>query len=266
MGDLTLAPYVVVQGTTFDGTGALIATSIELLDRRINPGAQHPLEITGVTADCAPPCNAFTIEGQRVITSPRTIFRNGNATDLLDNRKVEIEGIIDALGQLVASKIAFVKGSVQIEGLADGPADLPAQTFGMLGIAVKVNSVTQLKDGVNLTNINTGSPLKILGYRIGEAQIIASQIGLASSTSNPTRLQGPLQTVNKAASTFTIMSVLITSDRATVFRDINGNAIGLDTFFDTTPSGAIVGVKGVETPDNQLDATSARGGEVEIKD
>jgi hypothetical protein len=266
LGDLTQAPYVEVKGTTFDATGAFIAASIQRIDRPINPGPQRPLEIAGVTADCLTPCGEFTIEGQRVVTNARTVFRNGNATDLLDNRKVEVEGIIDSLGQLAAAKVTFVKGSVQIEALADGAADLSTQTFGILNVSAKVNSVTHFKDGLDLAAIAAGTPLKILGYRIGDARIIVTTIGRSSSASSGARLQGPLQTVNKGSSTFTILSVPIATDRATVFRDINENAIGFDTFFDTTPSGAIVGVKGVESPDNRIDATAAQGGEVEIQD
>jgi Domain of unknown function (DUF5666) len=185
---------------------------------------------------------------------------------LLDNRKIEAEGTINSLGQLVAAKVAFVKGSVQIEALADGPADIPAQTFSILGVTAKINTVTQFKDGVGLAAIAAGSPLKVLGYRIGDAQIIVTQIGSASGATSAIRLQGPLRTVNKGSSVFTILSVPIATDRATVFKDINKNVIGFDAFFDTTPSGAIVGVKGVEIPDNQIDATAARGGEVEIQD
>ncbi len=263
LGDLTQAPYVEVKGVSFDASGSFIAASIARIDRPINPGTQNPLEITGVTADCSLPCTEFSLEGQRVITNSQTIFHNGNASDLVDNRKIQAEGTINSLGQLVSTKVAFVKGSVQIEALADGPADVAAQTFRILGISVKVSSVTQFKDGVALASIAAGDPLKILGYRIGDAQIIATQIGRANGAA---RLQGPLQTVDKASLVFTILQVPIAVNSGTIFSDLNENTIGLDTFFDTTPSGAIVGAKGIENPDNQIDATAANGGEVEIQD
>lgn len=263
LGDLTQAPYVEVKGVSFDASGSFIAASIARIDRPINPGTQRLLDITGVTADCSAPCTEFTLEGQRVITNSQTIFRNGNATDLVDNRKIEAEGTINSLGQLVSTKVAFVKGSVQIEALADGPADVAAQTFSILGISVKVSSVTQFKDGIELAGIAAGDPLKILGYRIGDAQIIATQIG---RTNGATRLQGPLQTVDKASLVFTILQVPIAVNSGTIFSDLNENTIGLDTFFDTTPSSAIVGAKGIENPNNQVDATAANGGEVEIQD
>lgn len=265
-GDLTQPIYVEVKGATFNVAGAFVSVSIERIDRPINPGAQHVLEITGVAAECAERCSEFTVEGQRVVTNAQTTFRNGNATDLVDNRKIEITGNIDSVGKLVASRVAFVKGSAQIEALADGPPDLATQVFNVLGISVKVSSVTQFKDALDLAGIAAGSPLKILGYRIGDAQIIATQIGRSSSAGNKVRLQGPLQTVDKANSAFTILGVRVGTDSAAKFTDLQDQIISFATFFDTTPSGAIVGVKGIENPDNQIDATAAHGGEIEIQD
>ena len=263
LGDLTQPLYIEVKGTTFDATGALIATSIERIDRPINPGTRRALDITGVSADCDTPCNSFTIEGQRVVTTAQTSFGQGNATDLVDNRKIEVGGTIDALGILVADSVVFVKGSAQIEALADGPADVAAQTFSILGITVKVSSITQFKDAIELGDITAGSAIKILGYRIGDALIIATQIGRANGG---TRLQGPLQTVNKGSSLFTILSVPITGNAETIFRDVNDNAISFAAFFDATPTGTIVGAKGIESPDNRIDATGSQSGEVEIQD
>jgi Domain of unknown function (DUF5666) len=262
-GDLTQTPYVEVKGTMFNASGAFIAATIERIDRPINPGEQHPLEITGVTTDCALPCSELSIEGQRVVTTSHTTFRNGNATDLLDNRKVEAEGTINSLGQLLASKVTFVKGSVQIEALADSPADVLAQTLSILGITAKISSVTTFKDNIELANIAAGTPLKILGYRIGDDTIIVTQI---ENSSGATRLQGPLQSIDKVGAAFTILNVAITVDRATAFKNINDQVISFDQFFDTTPSTAIVGVKGIESPDNRINATAAQSGEVEIQD
>jgi Domain of unknown function (DUF5666) len=263
LGDLTQAPYVEVKGTTFDQSGAFIATSIERIDRPINPGAKRPLEIAGVTANCAAPCGEFTIEGQSVITNEETIFRNGDATDLLDNRKIEAEGTINSVGKMVARKVTFVKGSVQIEGLTDLPADVSAQTLSIIGITAKISSVTKFKDNIALANISAGTPLKILGYRIGDDTIIVTQI---ESSSGATRLQGPLHTADKAGSIFTILNVAVAVDRGTIFKNIDEQAIGFDTFFDTTASSSIIGVKGIENPDNRIDATAAQRGEVEIQD
>jgi Domain of unknown function (DUF5666) len=263
LGDLTQPLYIEVKGTTFDATGALIAASIERIDRPINPGAQRALEITGVTADCATPCNSFTIEGQRVVTTAQTTFDQGTATDLVDSRKIEVGGTINALGTLVANRVVFVKGSAQIEALADGPADVTAQTFNILGITVKVSSVTKFNDAIELADITAGSPLKILGYRIGDARIIATQIGPGNGS---TRLQGPLQTVDKVNAAFTILGVQVATDSGAKFTTLNGSLISFDTFFDTTPSRAIVGVKGEENPANQIDASAARSGEIEIED
>lgn len=263
-GDLLNAPFVEVKGITFNAGGQFIATSIELIDRPINPGPGKRLEISGLVAACTPICSSFQVEGQRVLTNAQTIFKNGRPDDLIDSRKIEVEGVIDSSGVLVASKVAFVKGSVKIEALADGAADLTAKTFPILGITVKVSTGTIFKDSLTLENIAAGDALKILGYRIGDKRIIANQIERVSSVSNIV-LQGPLSSVAKGTATLTIIGVPVsTSNGQTAFSNLAGSSTSFDTFFDTTPLNAIVKAKGIETIDNEIDATA--GGEVEIED
>ncbi len=262
-GDLLNAPFVEVKGTTFNLSGQLIAMSIEAIDRPINPGPGKRLEITGLVTECTPVCSNFRVEGQRIQTNAQTVFKNGVADDLIDSRKVEVEGVIDANGVLVASKLEFVKGSVKIEALADGAADLANRTISVLGITVKTNSGTVFKNGLRLQDIAASDPLKVQGYRIGDRLIIANQIERVSSISK-TILQGPLSGLTKLTSQISIIGVAIGSANGqTTFTSLAGNPISFDTFFDTTPLSAIVKAKGSETIANEIDATS---GEVEIED
>jgi Domain of unknown function (DUF5666) len=265
LGDLALQPFVAVKGTTLDASGRLVATIIERIERPISPGTDRRLEVQGLITACVPVCSAFQVAGQRVVTDARTAFRNGAANDLIDERKVEVEGTINAAGELAATQVSFVKGSVKIEALADASADAAAQTVSVLGISVKANSVTQFSGGVSLNSISAGQALKILGYRIGDQAIIATRIEADSGGS--TRLEGPLQSASKADASLTILGVRIQTDQVTGFADSSGSqsaSITFDRFFDTTLSGAIVSARGIENPDNQLNVTGIEG-EIEIE-
>jgi hypothetical protein len=257
LGDLGANAFVAVKGTTFDANGRLVATSIERIDRALSPGVNRRLEMQGIVADCTGICSNFSIDGQRVLLSASTAFRNGAANDLINDRKIEVEGTINGAGELLAQQISFVKGSVKIEALTDAPADTIAQTISVLGVSVKVNALTELKDGITLGSLGAGQALKILGYRTGAQQMIATRIERASGGGGKTRLEGPLQTASKGSATLTILSVPILAGQSTSFVDHSRSptaSISFDTFFDTTVTGAIVSARGAEGPDNQIAA------------
>ena len=61
--------------------------------------------------------------------------------------------------------------------------------------------------------------------------------------------------------------VRIQTDRFTRFSDSSGSQsapISFDQYFDTTVTGAIVSARGIESPDNQLNATGIEA-EIEIE-
>lgn len=255
LGDLGTSPFVGVKGTTFDVNGRLIATSIERIDRALSPGANRRLELQGIIAGCVSVCSTFSIDGQRVVLGASTVFRNGAANDLINDRKIEVEGTINGAGELLAQQVSFVKGSVKIEALTDAPADAIAQTIPVLGISVKVNSLTELKDGVTLSGLSAAQALKIQGYRIGAQAIIATRVEPLNGGSGKTRLEGPLQTADKARTTLTILGVPILAGGLASFADNSrtpSTSISFDSFFDTTVTGAIVSARGSESPDNQI--------------
>jgi Domain of unknown function (DUF5666) len=202
-----------------------------------------------------------------VVVGTNTVFRNGAANDLINDRKIEVEGTINAAGELAASTISFVKGSVKIEALTDAPADATARTVAVLGISVKANALTEFKDGLDLNTLAAAEPLKILGYRIGSQAIIATRIERLSGGSGTTRLEGPLQATSKPNATLTILGVPIQTDRATSFADNSRTpaaALAFDSFFDSAATGAIVSARGLESPNNQINASGPQG-EIEIE-
>lgn len=269
-GDLTASPYAEVKGLNFDGAGALLATSIEKIARGIDLTNQRKLEIQGVVTGCVGLCTSFLLEGQTVNTNSRTVFVNGLVVDLINDRKVEVEGTVDSLGHLLAAKVKFVKGSVEIEALPDGVADTATQTFPILGVSVKVNTnTTKLGSGVTLAGIGT-ERLRVKGYRIGDRAIIATRVDRAGGAGGTTDvlLRGPLSAADKASSSFAIIGVPVAVDGFTEFRDSSGGSsqlLGFDNFFDTTQTGSIIKAKGQESTADQIDARGNVGGSVELE-
>lgn len=141
--------FVEVKSTTaFDGSGALIASEIELEDDgfRSHEGEEgEDVEIDGmVTADFAG--NQFEINGRRVLIDDDTAFENGDSSNLLAGTKAKVEAEYDASGQLVATEIEFTEqAELGLEGTVEA-VDAAASTLTVLGQTILVNNATIMID------------------------------------------------------------------------------------------------------------------------
>lgn len=141
--------FVEVKSTTaFDGSGALIASEIELEDDgfRGREGEEgEDVEIDGVvTADFAD--DQFEINGQIVLIDGDTEFENGDSTNLVAGAKAKVEAEYDDAGQLVASEIEFAEqAELGLEGTVEA-VDTAASTLTVLGQTISVTSSTIMVD------------------------------------------------------------------------------------------------------------------------
>jgi hypothetical protein len=78
-----------------------------------------------------------------VRTTATTKFVGGTAADLVNDVKVEVDGVIDAQLVLVAAKVTFRRTRVILQGLATA-VDTTARTLVALGQTVRVNDLTRI--------------------------------------------------------------------------------------------------------------------------
>jgi hypothetical protein len=264
---------VEVKGTSYDNAGALNASKIEAFAMGISAGENERVELEGLVSECtATPCTAFAIgvDARPVSVTAATKFSNSLASDLVNGRKVEAEGVIQG-GTLVAEKIEFKNagssggggsggsssGNVRIEAAqADSAGSGSTNSFQVLGITVKANALTKFKDGVSdAGGISAGDVVNVRGYANGASEVIASEIEKAGGGNQRVTLRGPIASPDASAKTFRILGVLVTTDSATKFA--GGNVFA-------APAGTLVQAKGRENPANQIDATGSDG-EVELQ-
>jgi hypothetical protein len=93
--DIVLNAQMQVEGF-FDTNGVLIATGIEFF-------VDTEGIITAITS-----ADIFEVEGQVVRLTSDTVFENGPAADLAVGRRVEVEGLFDDHGVLVAISVEFL--------------------------------------------------------------------------------------------------------------------------------------------------------------
>lgn len=286
LGALANGQSVEVKGTMANAAGPLSASKIEGFNGAPGAASNARVEVEGLVVGCGAtlPCTTFSINGQPVAVGASTMLEGGVSDDVLNGRKVEAEGIIDAGGVLQATKLQFKSGSVKIEkALAD--ANGAGDTVSVLGILVKKNALT--RDDVGINSITAGQLIRVQGYAngtdvvSGKRVVIATEIksdggggGGGGGGGDRPRLQGPLDagSKNKADSSFSILGVKVkTLKGATVFKDSRSNPTpstpitSFDAFFDQVADGALVKARGSENPDNQIDAASSDG-EIELED
>ena len=93
--------------------GVLIASKIELEDKKHHIDHGDEFEVEGYVTDTSVLLaeNKFELEGQTVLITSNTIFENGiNIDNIMVNVKLEVEGIVDEYGVLVADKIKIKSG------------------------------------------------------------------------------------------------------------------------------------------------------------
>src|SRR5262249_27417506 len=123
--------------------------------------------------------------GNPVTTNSSTEFRNGSASDLALNVKVEVEGTLDSSNVLVAAVVDFEhNGSIELLSQAT-QVDTTAGTLTLLGVQVTVNASTRFEDDssaaiamFNLSNVAVGDTIKVHGYEspAGSGQVLATRL------------------------------------------------------------------------------------------
>jgi hypothetical protein len=93
--DIVVGAQLQVEGF-FDADGVLVATGIEFFIDRVG-------HITSITS-----ADVFVVDGQPVRITPDTVFERGTADDIAIGVRVEVEGLFDANGVLVAMTIEFL--------------------------------------------------------------------------------------------------------------------------------------------------------------
>jgi hypothetical protein len=243
---------VEAKGLALDGSGALVATRVEFEGTVVNAAEGDFAEIEGFITRFAS-AEDFDVNGVPVITNASTRFDDGTAADLALNVKVEVEGVFDADGRLVAREVDIkLGGDVEITGTVDS-VDAAGDSLVVLGIPVDVDALTRLEDQsdarvspLTLADVNVGDFVEIRGAEIpADSGRVQAALLERDDFDDETELQGFATAV--AAPTFTILGVTIQTDGSTEFEDANDQPISAAEFFSQAAAGSLVKADGVET-------------------
>jgi hypothetical protein len=237
---------VEAKGSAFGASGELLATRVEFKGNDLAGDGDH-VEVEGYITRFGSEMD-FDVEGVTVATNGNTEFENGTSADLALNRKVEVEGEVDASGILVAEKVELkLDGVVRIESLVE---DVQAGQLTLLGIIVSVDESTRLEDKssadmrpFNLSNVSVGDFVELRGFE-DAGGIVATRLE-REDFDGEVALRGFVDTANDPD--FTILGVTVQTVQTaggTTFKDENDTNITPVEFFNVA-QGRLVEAVGI---------------------
>lgn len=251
-GGIAEGQPVEAKGTALDGGGALLATRVEYEGALVSGEEDDFVEIEGFVTRFAS-AEDFDVSGVPVTTTASTVFEDGTAADLGLNVKVEVEGLLDDTGRVVASEVDIRRGGdVEVTGLVDS-VDAAGGSLTVLGIPVDVDALTRFEDQsdarvepLTLADLNVGDFVELRGDEIpaGGGRVLAAILE-RDDADDEVELQGFVTAV--AAPTLTILGVTVETNGSTEYRDADDAPMSQAEFFSRVASGTLVKADGVET-------------------
>jgi hypothetical protein len=187
MADIEVGDHVQARGA-MEGT-TLVATEIKVEDTGRDNDDVDEAEVEGLIAGLSAasgcPVVTFTIGTTRVTTSASTIFDDVTCATLANNMLVEVEGVRQADGSILATKIDAEAGPDEVEGFVfefSGAASCPAATFKVgptLSLATTVTTAASTTfSGVTCATLANGMRVEVEGTRQANGSITAASVEL----------------------------------------------------------------------------------------
>lgn len=221
---------VEAKGDGLGGGGELVATRVEFKGNDFGDDGDRA-EIEGFITRFVSATD-FDVEGVTVMTDAQTVYENGTSADLALNRKVEVEGDINAAGVLVATRVEIkASGFIRIESLVE---DVQASQLTVLGLVITVDASTRLEDKssqdiepFDLMDVMVSDYVEIRGYEDARG-IVATRLE-REDFDGDVALRGFVDSVNEPG--FTIMGVSVSTGGATTYSDLDGSPLTAGEFF-----------------------------------
>lgn len=235
-GALADGSMVEVKGRAFTASGALIATRVEV-SGGIGATANDKVELEGLITRYASNTD-FDVSGQRVSTTASTQFDLKGVTLGLDVR-VEVDGIMDASGVLVAREVEVEdEFFAEVAGLVES-VNAAGNTLRVAGVAVTTGAATRFDDRSNqqvrpfrLTHVRTGDFVEVRGSERQGGGLDAFILERDDPEGEVT-LQGVAR--NVADPNLVILGVTVMTDADTQFEDAADLPITRAEFFAQAP-------------------------------
>ncbi len=268
--NFAVGDFVEVKGT-LNSDGTLQATSIKVVEDGFSANQGDEVELEGIIVGFDSASGLFNISGQPVQIPEQTAVEYGKWADLMPTVRVEVEGVINNNGVLVAKKVIIrreapyeIKGTVQAVSLSAG-------TITIMDKTITIDNLTQFEDEsserlfpFSLKDISNGNYVEVDAFLdpVGN-KIVATRVEREVPESE-VEIEGPVDqdSVDALASMFKILGITVSTTNGTNFKDQADNPMPRTDFFDSLRRnpGSVVSVKG------SFDSGRIVAGEVELEE
>jgi hypothetical protein len=193
MADIHVGDHVQARGE-MDGS-TLVAVEIKVQDRGgdndgdddDDDGDETELEgmISGLSSTGTCPVVTFMIGSTKVTTSASTTFDDVSCANLANNARVEVDGIKQADGSVLATRVELESGPDEVEGTvfeSSGSGSCPSATFKVGATANSATKVTTTNSttfsGVSCATLTNGAKVEVEGNKQGDGSITAASVEL----------------------------------------------------------------------------------------
>lgn len=222
----------------FNNTGQFGASRISDSVLSLNPSSNDRVEVEGVVTEFAS-INSFEVNGLAV-NGAGAIVEGGLASMISLNTQLEVKGLINNSGVLVASEIKIRPNiNIRIDANIDSinPA---ASSLVILGITFMVDSNTSFEDDsalaltqFSLLDLSAGDRVELRGHRDKGNNLITRLE--RDDADDDVRLQAPVDSggIDLMNNRVTIQGITIITDSNTDFEDANDMPLSTPSAFFT---------------------------------
>jgi hypothetical protein len=204
---LALGVHVEVEGH-INNDGILVADEIEFEEA-------DEISVEGVVSVFVS-ATEFSIGEQSITTNSETEFKNSSASMLALGVTLEVEGVLDENGTLVATKVEFEEpDDVEVEGIIT--VFTSATDFEIDGQHVITDEFTAFNDGT-AENLALGVEIEVEGYANSDGSIVAFKVEFEEFDENEVEVSGTISEFISATD-FSIGEQKITTNDDTEFED-----------------------------------------------
>jgi hypothetical protein len=179
---LVVGAALIVQGTSQDGGSTVMANTLRPDDwfRDRDDDDDASIEVEGIISNYIS-LSDFRLQGYRVNAS-QADFERGDADDLASGVRVEVAGMLNAEGVLVADEVVFKKAAaIRLAGPIED-IDVSTKSFVVRGTRFTSDVRTRFRDESDeevryfgFANLRTGDYVDVLGL-IGDNQNYATRV------------------------------------------------------------------------------------------
>ncbi len=259
-GVVTDGMFVEVKGLWVNANTVNASSIQEEAPRLGDDGDDVSLEglVSGFTGDLS----AFLVSGRPVDATTATF--EPTSLQLVNDLRVEVEGVINSSGVLVAEKIESRGGDIEVQAVVTSKTvtntSLNEGSVTLLLVAntqqltVQTDSRTRFEDetdavdSLRLADIGSGDYLEVRGFLDDTGAVMASAINRDDESGEDVVLQGPVSS-SVTDTSITILGVTFSTQIGTTqFEDLLGQSVTSSTFYGALSIGTLVKLKDDNVP------------------